>query len=111
MERIQKAQGLGSADKQSYMQARKTFELNPRHPVVIKIHDLLKDDNKEAASEMGRMLFDSALLTSGFQVEDGVAFATRLNKLISNGLGVDPDAPLAPEYELPVSDQTPAVCS
>ena len=54
---------------------------------------------------MGRMLFDSALLTSGFQVEDGVAFATRLNKLISNGLGVDPDAPLAPEYELPVSDQ------
>jgi hypothetical protein len=51
---------------------------------------------------MGRMLFDSALLTSGFQVEDGVAFATRLNKLISNGLGVDPDAPLSPEYELPV---------
>jgi molecular chaperone HtpG len=102
MERIQKAQALGSADKQSYMQARKTFELNPRHPIVIKIHDLLKDDNKEAASEMGRMLFDSALLTSGFQVEDGVAFATRLNKLISNGLGIDHDAPLSAEYELPV---------
>ena len=106
MERIQKAQALGSADKQSYMQARKTFELNPRHPIVIKIHDLLKDDNKEAASEMGRMLFDSALLTSGFQVEDGVAFATRLNKLISNGLGIDPDAPLSPEYELPVRERS-----
>merc|ERR1711912_63683 len=105
MERIQKAQALGSADKQSYMQARKTFELNPRHPIVIKIHDLLKDDNKEAASEMGRMLFDSALLTSGFQVEDGVAFATRLNKLISNGLGIDPDAPLSPEYELPEEEE------
>ena len=53
----------------------------------------------------GRVLYDSALMTSGFPVEDGVSFATRLNKLISNGLGIDPDAPLAPEYELPEEEE------
>jgi molecular chaperone HtpG len=105
MERIQKAQALGNADKQSYMQARKTFEINPRHSIVVKLQELFKADKKEAASEMGRVLYDSALMTSGFPVEDGVAFATRLNKLISNGLGIDPDAPLAPEYELPAEEQ------
>jgi len=105
MERIQKAQALGNADKQSYMQARKTFELNPRHPIVIKIADLIKNDEKEVASQMGKVLFDSALLTSGFQVDDGVAFATRVNKLISQSMSLDPDAPLAPEYELPEEDE------
>jgi heat shock protein beta len=105
MERIQKAQALGNADKQSYMQARKTFELNPRHPIVIKIADLIKNDEKEVASQMGKVLFDSALLTSGFQVDDGVAFATRVNKLISQSMSLDPDAPLAPEYELPDEDE------
>merc|ERR1719231_1067653 len=108
MERIQKAQALGNSDKQSYMQARKTFELNPRHPIVIKIHELLKDDQKETASQMGRVLFDSALLTSGFQVEDGVSFATRVNKLISTSMKIDPDAPLAPEYELPAEEEEEA---
>merc|ERR1712031_93185 len=105
MERIQKAQALGNSDKQSYMQARKTFELNPRHPIVIKIHELLKDDKKEVASQMGRVLFDSALLTSGFQVEDGVSFANRVNKLISTSMKIDPDAPLAAEYELPAEER------
>merc|ERR1712086_850767 len=105
MERIQKAQALGNSDKQSYMQARKTFELNPRHPIVIKLQELFKEDKKETASEMGRVLYDSALMTSGFQVEDGVAFATRLNKLISNGLGIDHDAPLSAEYELPEEEE------
>jgi len=108
MERIQKAQALGNADKQSYMQARKTFEINPRHPIVIKLQELFKSDKKESASEMGRVLYDSALMTSGFPVEDGVAFATRLNKLISNGLGIDADAPLAPEYELPAEEEEEA---
>merc|ERR1712178_529159 len=108
MERIQKAQALGNSDKQSYMQARKTFELNPRHPIVIKIHELLKDDQKETASQMGRVLFDSALLTSGFQVEDGVSFANRVNKLISTSMKIDPDAPLAPEYELPAEEEEEA---
>merc|ERR1712178_286202 len=108
MERIQKAQALGNSDKQSYMQARKTFELNPRHPIVIKIHELLMDDQKETASQMGRVLFDSALLPSGFQVEDGVSFATRVNKLISTSMKIDPDAPLAPEYALPAEEEEEA---
>eukprot|EP01050_Picozoa_sp_SAG11_P019029 SAG11_NODE_2968_length_2804_cov_2.754159_4_plen_129_part_00 len=105
MERIQKAQALGNSDKQSYMQARKTFELNPRHPIVIKIHELLQADEKESASQMGRVLFDSALLTSGFQVEDGVAFASRVNTLLAQTMQIDPDAPLAAEYELPEEEE------
>jgi len=105
MERIQKAQALGNSDKQSYMKARKTFEINARHPIVAKLKELLDKDDKENASNMGKILFDSTLLTSGFQVDDGASFATRINKLISSGLSLDVDAPLLPEFELPAEEE------
>merc|ERR1719162_513725 len=106
MERIQKAQALGNSDKQSYMKARKTFEINARHPIVAKLQALLEAEDKETASMMGKILYDSTLLTSGFQINDGAAFASRINKLVSSGLSLDADAPLLPAFELPAEEET-----
>ena len=105
MERIQKAQALGNNNKQDYMKARKTFEINARHPIVAKLKELLAKDDKENASIMGKILYDSTLLVSGFQISDGAAFALRINKLISNGLSLDNDAALLPEFELPAEEE------
>ena len=34
MERIQRAQALGDSERAKYMRGSRTFEINPKHPLV-----------------------------------------------------------------------------
>merc|ERR1711920_220738 len=104
-ERVMKAQAFQNKDQLSMMSGRKTLEINPNHPVIA---DLLvkvkasKDD--KAALDTAAVLFQTALIESGFEIADPSALVNRVYRLMSKELGVDPDAPLK-EVEVPEEEE------
>jgi len=55
------------------------FEINPEHPLVLKLRDETDD---ERFGELAHVLFDQALLSEGGQLEDPATFVKRLNELL-----------------------------
>ena len=75
LERILKAAG------QDVPTAKPILELNPEHPLVLK---LKAESAGERFDEWSNILFDQALLSEGGQLEDPAGFVQRLNKLLLN---------------------------
>ena len=44
MERIVRAQTFGDPEKYKSMQASKTLEINPRHPIIIELKKKVEED-------------------------------------------------------------------
>ena len=82
MERIMKAQSMGDNRAQDYMKGKKTMEINPGSPVIAQLKKL-KESGATEAKENCQLLFDTALLTSGFSIEKPAAFASRVFKLMT----------------------------
>ncbi|MEO5376717.1 MAG: molecular chaperone HtpG [Magnetococcus sp. DMHC-6] len=59
--------------------SKRTLELNPTHPLVMRLNNE-KDQNR--VEELSQLLFDQALLSEGGQLEDPAAFVRRLNRLL-----------------------------
>merc|ERR1712187_546093 len=99
-ERVMKAQAFQNKDQISQMSGRKTLEINPNHPVVIDLLSKVKSNKEDAAAkDTAHVLFQTALIESGYEIADPSALVSRVYKLMSKELGVDPDAPLKEEEE------------
>jgi molecular chaperone HtpG len=71
------------------MQPKKTLEINAKHPVIIKLTNQLEaDENDKSAKDMLSMLWDTALLSSGFSLVNPAAFSTRINRMVAVALDV-----------------------
>jgi len=104
-EKIMKAQAFQNKDQISMMSGRKTLEINPNHPVVIDLLQKIKDDKENgAAVDTAQVLFQTALIESGYEIADASALVTRVYRLMSKELGVDPDAPMK-EVEVPEEEE------
>merc|ERR1712146_7964 len=101
-EKIMKAQAFQNKDQISMMSGRKTLEVNPNHPVVVDLLSKVKDD--KAALDTAQVLFQTALIESGYEIADPSALVNRVYRLMSKELGVDPDAPLK-ELEVPEGEE------
>merc|ERR1712107_574863 len=100
-ERVMKAQAFQNKDQISMMSGRKTLEINPNHPVVVDLLSKVKADKEDkAAKDTAHVLFQTALIESGYEIADPSALVNRVYRLMSKELGVDPDAPLK-EVEVP----------
>merc|ERR1711975_170462 len=94
-EKVMKAQSFQNKDQISMMSGRKTLEVNPNHPVVIDLLSKIKGDKEDkAALDTAQVLFQTALIESGYEIADPSALVNRVYRLMSKELGVDPDAPL-----------------
>merc|ERR1712048_25658 len=102
MERIARGQAFGSKNP---TKASKILEVNFRHPVIIGLKDKIADDT-DAAKDLAELLFDSALLQSGFIIEaDSIStFASRVDRIVRQGLGVEEDAEIEALPEFPEDD-------
>lgn len=104
-EKIMKAQAFQNKDQISMMSGRKTLEINPNHPVVIDLLQKVKDDKDNAAAlDTAQVLFQTALIESGYEIADASALVSRVYRLMSKELGVDPDAPMK-EVEVPEEEE------
>merc|ERR1719158_2711907 len=101
MERIMKAQTMGSQDRSSSMVSQKTFEINPAHPLIRELKSRVEiDDKDQEAVDIAHTLFDVALIGTGLTPADPTEFGARLQVLMRLGLGVSKDAPIE-EPEVP----------
>merc|ERR1711907_216733 len=104
-EKIMKAQAFQNKDQLSMMSGRKTLEINPNHPVITDLLAKVKADKEDkAAIDSAAVLFQTALIESGYEIADPSALVKRVYKLMSKELGVDPDAPLK-EVEIPDEEE------
>merc|ERR1712174_82989 len=104
-EKIMKAQAFQNKDQISMMSGRKTLEINPNHPVVVDLLSKVKADKEDAAAlDTAQVLFQTALIESGYEIADPSALVNRVYRLMSKELGVDPDAPLK-EVEVPEGEE------
>jgi len=104
-EKVMKAQAFQNKDQLSMMSGRKTLEINPNHPVVVDLLAKVKTDKSDkAAVDTAQVLFQTALIESGYELADASALVNRVYRLMSKELGVDPDAPIK-EVEVPEGEE------
>merc|ERR1712226_1293409 len=104
-EKVMKAQSFQNKNQLSMMSGRKTLEVNPNHPVVVDLLSKVKGDKEDkAALDTAQVLFQTALIESGYEIADPSALVNRVYRLMSKELGVDPDAPLK-EVEVPDEEE------
>jgi heat shock protein beta len=90
MERIMRAQAMSQEfESQKFMMGSRTLEINPDHPIVQEVKSRLARGEKESVSDIVRLLYDSALLNSGYVHEDVADFVQRLNNIMASNLNVD----------------------
>merc|ERR1712014_286216 len=107
-EKVMKAQSFQNKDQVSMMSGRKTLEVNPNHPVVTDLLSKVKANKEDsAAMDTALVLFQTALIESGYEITDPSALVNRVYRLMSKELGVDPDAPLK-EVEVPEEEEEEA---
>jgi len=104
-ERVMKAQAFQNKDQLSMMSGRKTLEVNPNHPVIVDLLAKVKANKEDSAAlDTAQVLFQTALIQSGYDIADPSALVNRVYRLMSKELGVDPDAPLK-EIEVPEEEE------
>merc|ERR1712017_26780 len=104
-ERVMKAQSFQNKDQVGQMSGRKTLEINANHPVIVDLLAKVKSDKEDAAAlDTAQVLFQTALIESGYEIADPSALVSRVYRLMSKELGVDPDAPIK-EVEVPEGEE------
>jgi len=90
MERIIKAQALGVKGSQPYV-PKKILEINPRHPILKELlRRVTENKEDETAKVTATVLYETAVLSSGYSIEDPAYFAGWIHKMMSLNLELDP---------------------
>lgn len=101
MERL----ALANAHKKSndvsqsyYLNQKKALEFNPRHPVIKELLRRIDADPKDPkAKEIAELLLDTAVLRSGYMLQETSKFADSIDRLLRTSLNVEEE--FDPEYE------------
>merc|ERR1711915_153559 len=68
------------------------LEINPDHSIIENLRQRAEaDKNDKSVKDLVLLLFETALLSSGFSLEDPAFHAKRIHRMIKLGLGIDED--------------------
>lgn len=85
MQRILKSQTLSDPERARMMMGKKILEVNPRHPIVTQLKNKVEEgSDDEETKDLANVLYDTALLNSGFDMEKPENFASRMYRLMQN---------------------------
>jgi HSP90 family molecular chaperone len=105
MERIMRAQTLSDPKNMKAMSASRTMEINPRHPIIIELSKLASESPEEQSTkDLAWLLYDTALLTSGFSQDEPELFAERMYRTLGSSLNIK-SFDLAEEIEVAVEEE------
>jgi heat shock protein 90kDa beta len=108
MERIQKAQAFNNQDKASatYLYGRKTLEINTSHPAIKALREkvLSFEVPPTEVEDTAKLLFEAALLESGYTLPDPHEFASRMDRVLKYNLDLDRYAKPTP-YEVNLEEK------
>eukprot|EP00249_Psilotum_nudum_P019532 c27299_g1_i4 orf=123-2651(+) len=93
MERIMQSQTLTDASKQNYMRGKRVLEINPNHPIIKELKERVSlNPEDENAKQTAKLIYETALMESGFLLDNPKEFASHIYSVIKNTLNVSPDA-------------------
>ncbi|XP_057296037.1 endoplasmin-like [Hydractinia symbiolongicarpus] len=108
MEKIMNSQAYAKAKDPTanfYATQKKTLEINVYHPLIKELQKrVTADKDDKSASDLARVMFETATLRSGYTIKDSVDFAQRIERMLKLSMNVDVDA----KVELPDEDEETA---
>ncbi|KAJ2339108.1 Hsp90 chaperone hsp82, partial [Coemansia erecta] len=107
MERIMRSQALrDSGGMSSYMASKRTLGLQPTHPIIRELKTkVAADKNDKTVRDLVNLMYEAALLASGFTLDDPSQFSSRIYRMIKLGLSLDDDAAAPAESDAPALDE------
>jgi molecular chaperone HtpG len=92
LERIMQAQALKDNTMMEYMKSPKILEINPDHIIIKGLKDRVTEDkNDKTIKDLVSLLFNTAMLSSGFLLEDPSTFSKLIHRMVVLGLNMEPD--------------------
>lgn len=93
MERIMKAQALRDNNMFGCMSSKKILELNPDHVIIKELRSRITNNvDDKVAKDLICLMYDGAILHSGFSLENPSNFVNRFYNMVKLGLNLE-DSP------------------
>jgi len=105
MERIMKSQAFADNSRTQVLVSKKTMEVNPRHPIVVKLLALAESaPDAESTKDLAWLLYDTAVATSGYEMESPAEFSGRVFRMMQKEMGLK-SLDLEAEIEVPEEEE------